>query len=94
MAIFAEIALDPGLVVCWAVAGLAAAYLGWSALGGGRVRLIGDAAVGVLGSMAGGLATSLLVGDGAAALGSVGAAFLSGWIFVVFAHTAALRRRI
>jgi hypothetical protein len=91
---FAQVTLPPALVVAWALAGVLAAYVGWSVKGGGRIRLAADSAVGILGAMLGGLAASLLVGEGAAKLGSVAAAFLSGWAFVAFAHTAPARRRI
>jgi hypothetical protein len=92
MSTFANGHLGPGILVAWAAAGLAAAYLAWSVMNGGRTRLIGDTLAGVFGGIIGGLAFSLLVAD-AAQLGGVGAALLGAWAAVLVARAAALWRR-
>ena len=84
----ADAAYGPALAAAWAAAGLAAAYLVWLTNRGGRLRLAGDAAAGLLGAMAGGLAATALVRDGTAVPGGIAAAFMGAWAFALIARSA------
>ena len=84
---FAEIPFGFGLVLVWAVAGLAVAALTWC-VNGGRALFVQDTIVGLLGALAGGFAASHL---GIDPLASIALAILGAWALVVVARTASLR---
>lgn len=83
--------LAPGEVVAWLIAGVAA---GWAAgkVSRGRVGLIGDLAVALIGALTGGLIASLFVRGDEGVLTTAGVALAAAAILLVLIRLAGARR--
>jgi uncharacterized membrane protein YeaQ/YmgE (transglycosylase-associated protein family) len=91
MVMFAEIALNPGVIIAWLVVGLIA---GWLAGRVGSHRIIGDIIIGLIGALLGGLIFSLFVQGDTGFWGSIPMALLGACILVAIFHAVTPRRRV
>jgi uncharacterized membrane protein YeaQ/YmgE (transglycosylase-associated protein family) len=89
--LFADILMEPGGFIAWAVVGLIAGWLAGMAMKGGGYGILGDIIVGLIGAMIGGFLVSFFTHGAVAFWGSVGVAFLGACICIAIVRAIAGR---
>jgi uncharacterized membrane protein YeaQ/YmgE (transglycosylase-associated protein family) len=90
MYMFAEIQLNPGGIIAWAVVGLIAGWLAGVMMKGSGFGVVGDVIVGLIGAMIGGFLFGVFVPGTTGFIGSICVAFLGACvlIFILRAFTS------
>ena len=90
MLMFADIHLDPGGIIAWAVVGLVAGWLAGVMMKGGGYGVIGDLIIGLIGAVVGGFLFGILMPGTSGFIGSIFIAFLGACllIFILRAFTS------
>jgi uncharacterized membrane protein YeaQ/YmgE (transglycosylase-associated protein family) len=87
----AEIALNPGGIISWLIAGLIAGWLTGLLMSGGGYGIFRDILLGLIGAFVGGLICSLFVEGIAGFWGTVLVAFIGSCILVAIVRALAPR---
>lgn len=82
MAMFAEIQLEPGVVVAWLVIGLIAGFLASRVMGDGGYGIVGDIIVGLVGAFVGGLVFGMFFTGTPNFAGSIAVAFVGACLTI------------
>jgi uncharacterized membrane protein YeaQ/YmgE (transglycosylase-associated protein family) len=91
---FADIALNPGGVIAWLIAGLIGGWLTGVVMKGGGYGIIWDIILGLIGAFLGGWITGFFVQGDMGFWGTVVVAFIGGCILVAIVRAIAPARPV